>query len=487
MRTTISDHGARPDGAFLNTAAIQAAIDAVAAAGGGQVVVPPGVWLTGMIRLRDRIHLHLEPGAVLKAAAKPEDHPKRDIAYGMEWNGGWKKQGRFHLLLAEGCCDIAITGLGTFDGNGTAFYPKPASDLCWPLGYADDQRMCTCVEITGCRNVRIEGITITNVAFWTLHLHDSDQVRVSGIRIENPANAPNADGIDITGCRGVAISDSFIDTCDDAVCLKTFPGGRSCEDIAVTNCILRTHCVALKFGCVESFADMRNVTFANCVVRGSHRAVGIYSLEGGIVENVRVENITCDTRAPLMFTRPIHIDLRRRRAQATGDLPASTLGALRNIRISGLTAETTGRIVMTAEPGAMLEDIRLNDIDLRYVAVDDPAIHGRTVGGSQFSNSNPWARTERAALVAENIRNLFIDGFRVRWPVGQIPASWDFAKKIANGTHEEFLPKDWTTSPVPPFAGISARQVHGGWLRGSVVSGHAGGSRVRTERCTWEA
>ena len=479
MQTNILDHGARPDGVTLNTLAFAAAIDTVAREGGGTVIVPPGIWLTGMIRMKDRVHLHLEAGAVIKASGKVEDHPKRDIPYGMEWNGGWASKGRFHLLIAEGCKDIAITGQGTFDGNGPSFYPAPKSQgLCWPLGYEDVRRMCTTLEITGCKNVRIQDITITNVSFWTLHLHESDQVRVSGIRIINAYNAPNGDGIDITGCRSVAISDCFIDTCDDAICVKTFPGGRSSEDIAVTNCLIRTHCVALKMGCIESFSDMRNIVFSNCVVRGSHRAVGVYSLHGATIEDVLVDNVVCDTCIPLMFTRPIHIDLRQRQ-------PQYPLGAIRGIRIRGLSALTTGRILLTAQPGAFLEDLSLSDIDLRYVALDDPAIHGRTVGGSQFSNASPDARAERAAIVAHNVKNLDIRNLRLRWPSGPLPKTWDFPEKLANGTHEIFHPADWTAKPGTSFHAVVAKNVQGGRLDTVGLSGYNGGETVKLEDCNW--
>lgn len=483
MRVLITDHGAIADGSTLATAAIRAAIAAVSAAGGGEVVVPPGVFLTGMVRLRDRVHLHLAPGAVLKASPKPDDHlPLAETGgTGDHWRTG---QGAFHLVVADGCRDVAITGSGTLDGNGTTWYPKPASELSWPLAHHQDwRRMGALVQIHASRDVRIEGVTLTNVGNWTLHLHESDRIQVRGVHISNPNTAPNADGIDITGCRNVTVSDCFIDTCDDAICLKTLPKGRSCEDVAVTNCILRTHCVALKLGCIESHGDMRNVVFSNCVVRGSHRAIGLYSLEGGILENIAVENIVCDTRAPLMFTRPIHIDLRRYR-------PESRLGAIRNVRIAGLIAETNGRCLLTALPGSFLEDIQLRDIVLRYPTIDDPRLASEGVGGSQFSNATPWARVERAAVIAENVRNLRIDDVQVQWPADALttPADWRFPDgKIANGTHRLFTPPDWTHTAQPAFSAVSVRNVQGGRLDAYALTASSSGvPAVRSEGSTWQ-
>jgi hypothetical protein len=481
MRTLITDHGAIPDGAILATAAIQAAIDAVAAAGGGTVVVPSGRFLTGMIRLKDRIELHLARGAVLIASPRVEDHlpiVQTDGGNGDHWPTG---EGSFHLVLAQGCTDIALTGPGTLLGNGPAWYGAATPESPWPLAiHKDWRRMGALVLISKCRKVLIEDVTLGDVGNWTLHLHESDRITVRGIIIDNPAEAPNADGIDITGCRGVAISGCHIDTCDDAICLKTLPNGRSCEDIAVTNCILRTHCVALKLGCSEGHQDMRNVVFSDCTVRGSHRAVGIYSLRGAVVENIMVENIVCDTRAPLMFTRPIHLDLRRN--PQTGKA-----GALRSVRIAGLTATTSGRCVLTAEAGLRLEDILLRDVTLRYPVVDDPAIMGAEFGGSQFSNKNPWARTDRAALVAENADGLVVDGFSVRWPTGPATADWTFASKIANGTQRTFTPADWTLAASTPFAAVAGRNLTGGRLDRRGLAGLAGGPAFDLDEGSWRA
>jgi hypothetical protein len=479
MNVSILDFGAVSDPSHLNTQAIQKAIDAANAGGGGRVTVPSGLYITGMIYLKSRVELHLEPGAVLKAAPRPEDHPKRKLNVAMPWNVGFDDDDRFHLLAAVNCEDVAITGLGTLDGNGSSFYPPSAHPLAWPLGYPDARRMCTTVQIERCQNVRISDISITNVSFWTLHLAESDTVTVRGIRIHNPHNAPNADGIDITGCRGVTISDCHIDTCDDAICLKTFPQGRSCENIVVTNCIIRTNCVGLKLGCTESFQDIRNVMFSNCVVWNSHRAIGIYSLHGKTFENISISNIVCDTRVPLMFTRPIHIEASHR-------APGADPGRIRNVAVSQFYAKTNGRVLLVAGPGATLENVSLRDITLDYVTVDDPALKGATVGGAQFASLNPWVRTERAALVAEGVAGLYVDGLRVLWPREVCPPDWRFAQKAANGSHDLFAPADWGDGAVTPFAAVSVKGVRGGELRAGHLTAYGNEKiGVKVEDAIW--
>ena len=263
---------------------------------------------------------------------------------------------------------------------------RPPNQTVPALGYEDARRMCTMVEIHRCRRVRIEGVTLTNVGFWTLHLHHSSQVRVTGVRIRNPGTAPNSDGIDISGCRGVWIRDCDIDTGDDGICIKTLPTGRSCEDIFVHNCRIRTDCVGLKIGANETYHDVRRVQFSDCTVIGSHRAIGVYTFRGKTIEDVSFENIHFDTQAPLMFTRPIHIDVRRG-IDLRDEHPS--LGTVQHLRIRGLHGNTNGRCLLTAEQYSELRHILLDDICLRYPCVDDPAIHGEEHGGMQFNPGVP--------------------------------------------------------------------------------------------------
>ncbi|MCC5848584.1 MAG: hypothetical protein JJU29_10850 [Verrucomicrobia bacterium] len=479
MQLTLTDFDIPANGRTLATDAIQTAIDQIAAAGGGTLTITQGTFLTGMIHLRDHVELHLCRGAVLKASPNLDDHlpPVDSAGNGDHWH---KTQKSFHLIVAQGCRDIAITGPGSLDGNGTAWYDPVEPGAAWPLARDKDwKRMGALVLISECQNVLLRDVQLGNVCNWTLHLHESDHVRVRDILILNPAHAPNSDGIDITGCRNVSVSGCHIDTGDDAICLKTLPTGRSCEDIAVTHCVLRTHCVALKLGAGESFQDMRNVVFANCTVRGSHRAIGIYSLEGAVIENVVAANITFDTCAPLMFTRPIHIDLRRKSEE-------SKLGAIRNICISGLMGESNGRSLLTAEPGAVLEDMLIKDMFLRIPCFDDPAPCGREHGGGQFSSRTPEARVERAAFVIENARNLVMDNIRIQWPQNtEIPEKWTFPTKLANGTHRQFTPEDWTLSPQPPVHAISAHNVHGGHIQSEGLAGWQGGDILHLVDCNW--
>jgi hypothetical protein len=466
------------DDQTLYTATLQDAIDKVSANGGGRVVLDSGTFRTGMLRLRDGVEFCVERGAVLLASGVVEDHLPLVESTG---NGDFWRQGggSFHLLVAQGCRNVALSGAGRIDGNGTAWYDPVEPGTDWPRPRDEDwRRMGAMVLFTECRDVRIENIELGNVCNWTLHLHECDDVQVRNIRIVNPPQAPNSDGIDITGCHRVSVTGAHIDTGDDAICLKTQPVGRSCEHIVVSQCVLRTHCVALKLGATESYQDMRYVVFSDCVVTGSHRVLGIYSLEGAVIEHVICRNIAFDTRTPLMFPRPIHIDLRGHREE-------SLIGAVRNIQISGWSGDTNGRCVLTAQPGAMLEDILMSDLTFRFITFDDPVPHGAEAGGAQFSNRTPWARVERAAFVFENARGVCMEGIRVQWPGEQISEEWQFSTKLANGTHRLFMPEDWVLSKKAPVHAVSARNVHGGSLDTRDLTGWRGGSAAQLEASDW--
>ena len=133
MIVRVNDFGAVGDGQMLCTEAFAAAVEAVSGAGGGTVVVPPGRWLSGMIRLRDHVELHVGRGAVIIASARPEDHLPLCKSAGGSGDHWHKDEESFHLVLAQGCTDVALTGSGRLDGNGPVWYDDQDGSLAWPL------------------------------------------------------------------------------------------------------------------------------------------------------------------------------------------------------------------------------------------------------------------------------------------------------------------------------------------------------------------
>ncbi len=381
------------------TALLQAAIDA-AASTAGVVTVPPGRHVIRTLFLRNGVTLELALGATLL--------PDTDLdAYPVLQAGHNQDRQPFHLLVADGIEDFVIRGPGTIDGCGMSFWDEPLPGSPWYR--AKTRRISPLVEIRNCRNVRLENFAIRDSPGWTVHCLDCDHVRIEGLVIDNHLYGPNTDGLDINGCRHVFISNCRIHGCDDNIILKATADARSCEHIVVTNCILESTCAALGLG-AETRSSIRHVAISNCTVLNSIRMIQIIMWDGGTVENVVISNVTGRAMTTIGTDRAIHLDIQ----QHHGENPE--LGTMRNVQISNVVCETRGRILLTAQDGAFLENITLRDVRLIYPEVEDPT---RTVAAStsqQLSNFSPEARLARAAVVADNVKNLVLAHVAATWP-----------------------------------------------------------------------
>ena len=260
----VKEFGAAGDGKANDTAAVQQAIDACSKAGGGTVVFPAGVFQTGTVHLKSNVTVHLSAGATWKGYpdASLYEAIQSPVPSRMDLQP-WKA-----FIFALDAENITIGGAGTIWPNGEheEFQLGKGNDPARPYG----------IHMIRCRNVTIRDVSLTNSALWMVRLFDCEAVRVSGITIWNHCNLNN-DGVDIDGCRNVRVSDCFIDSSDDALCLKS-EGEPVCEDIVVTNCILSSHASAFKLG-TGSIGGFRRVTATGCVVRPSTSDEMIHPLE----------------------------------------------------------------------------------------------------------------------------------------------------------------------------------------------------------------
>lgn len=470
----VTDYGARGDSLSLDTEAIQTAIDAAATNGGGRVTVPPGVYRCGTLFLKSNVTFEVMNGARILGSPNIEDYTP------LTW-GHNKDRQPYHLIVIKDADNVTVEGGGTIDGNGPAFWQDFDPDELPMWIMAKDEKISPMFEVENSTNVHIRDVLLTTGGGWTLHLYNSEQVQVRGIKIINNLFSPNGDGIDITGCTDVTISDCIIKTCDDAICLKTTGDSKECKRVAVSNNIIQCSCAALKVG-NESFRDISQVTFSNNVVYGSNRIFALYAEGGGTVENITVTNTVGDTRSPFIYNRPIHISLMERK-DADGHVYASGIynsdryfdvegrqPRLRNITISNFQAETEGRILITAEPGRMIENLTLRDVYLKYPMIEDPVPNVERAKSRQFSPMNPDAKIARAALVAENVRNLVVDNFNVDWPEEETtPAPWRHPKRIANGTLDAFYP-DYDRARQTEFSAVWGRNLQGGYIHAPLAS-----------------
>jgi polygalacturonase len=282
----VINHGAAGDGKTDDAIAIQKTIDACAAAGGGQVLFPAShVYLSGPIQLKSNINLHLEAGAVL--LANPDEKIYTKSAFrdnpgeGTIWIGGEKLE------------NVMLSGLGEINGNGISFMGAELEDsyVLKPFNIMDPRPHV--ITIIGGKNIRIHDLKIGNAAYWTIHLIGCDDVVISGLTLLNSLKVRNSDGIDLDHSRNVRISDCYIESGDDCICLKNrreYEEFGNCENITVTNCTMTSRSCAIKIGS-ENMDTIRQVLFNNFIIKNSNRGVGIQNRDEGVVSDVIFSNM----------------------------------------------------------------------------------------------------------------------------------------------------------------------------------------------------
>jgi len=308
----VRDYGAVADGKTKNTAAFKAAIDDCAKAGGGTVLVGAGTWLTGAIRLQSNVNLHIQKEAQVRFSADFGDYlPAVFTRY-----EGTECYNYSPLIYANGCTDIAITGSGTLDGNGKAWWqwrelhrdgPVKLYEMTKGMPVMDrvfaDQipgLRPSFIQPINCRNVFIEGVTVRSGPMWTIHPAYCENVIVRNVTLST--RGPNNDGINPDSCRNVLIEHCNFDTSDDAIAIKSGKNedgwrvGRPCENVVIRHCRfgLGAPCDGVVSVGSEMSGGVRNVYIHDCFFDQTVRGFRIKSKRGrgGFVENVYLHNIT---------------------------------------------------------------------------------------------------------------------------------------------------------------------------------------------------
>lgn len=337
-RVLLTDYGAVGDGIAMNTAAFAAAIDACAQAGGGQVVIPPGIWLTGPIVLRSRIELHAQKGALVRFSADFDDYELIPSTF-----EGLATVRCRSPLDGEGLEDVAITGEGVFDGNGDVWRPakkrklteqqwqeKVASggvtdasgQVWWPSAAAlrggakveeliragrtepeafreaRDYLRPNLLSLRNCKRILLEGPTFQNSAAWCLHPWASEHVTVRRVTVRNPWYSQNGDGLDLDSCRFALVEQCSFDVGDDAICLKSGKDeagrklGKPCEYVMVRDCTVYHGHGGIVVGS-EMSGGVRRVRVSDCLFVGTDIGIRFKSARGrgGVVEDIGIERI----------------------------------------------------------------------------------------------------------------------------------------------------------------------------------------------------
>lgn len=340
----ILNYGAVADGKTVNTLFIQKAIDECSADGGGTVVIPRGIFITGQLELKNNVTLNVEKGGVLESSIDIKDF--------------YNAQHSQSLISINNVSNVSLVGDGTIDGRGDKF----------TIANEAPNRPYI-VLVKNSKNIRITDVTLKNSAYWCLRLLENEHVTIRGIAIYSHTNYNN-DGIDIDS-KDVIVSDCIIDCDDDAICLKS-DSTSICENIVISNCIIASNCNFIKFG-TASRGGFKNVTINNIVIRPAAESnirywqkriegvkdsitglagIALEVVDGGFMDRITISNILMDG-----VQTPIFIKLGNRR---------SKIGSLKNIMINNVIAKSYSLISssITGTPDSFVENITLKDISI---------------------------------------------------------------------------------------------------------------------------
>ena len=299
MDYKVKAFGAVGDGAADDSSAIQSAIDACSANGGGRVVLESGkTYASASLILKPNVELHLERGSVLKSSRNLNSYFRPNAG---QHDDGVNRIGTpvtlkpsYAFLYAKDADHIAVTGAGIIDGSADAFVRRVSPYYVT----GDFYPRPTLIYVEHCNHITFSGITLQNAPFWTLHPAGCDDVLIDRIRILNNLDVANSDGIDPDHSRNVRILGCHITCADDCICLKSSAGNMEygpTENIIISDCTLTSTSAAVKIG-TEGTGDFRNILVQNCVVSRSNRGLSIQIRDGGNVENVSFSNIIIETR-----------------------------------------------------------------------------------------------------------------------------------------------------------------------------------------------
>ncbi|HLK48074.1 MAG TPA: glycoside hydrolase family 28 protein [Bryobacteraceae bacterium] len=366
----VKSYGATGAGKIADTGAINRAITAANAAGGGTVYFPAGTYLSGSVRLKSNVTLYLDSGAVIQASSDPQAYDEAEPNPSIDkYQDFGHSHWRNSLMWGENVENVAILGQGLINGKGA-------------LTREADQRIANkAISLKLSRNVTIRDVSMLLCGHFAILATGVDNLTIDNIKIDT-----NRDGIDVDASRNVRISNVSVNSpWDDAIVLKASYGlglFRDTSNVTITNCFVsgydmgtlldgtyQRHAAGapdrggptgrIKLG-TESSGGFKNITISNCVFEYS-RGLALETVDGGVLEDITISNITMRD----VVNSPIFLRLGRRMRSPEG----TPIGQLRRVNISDVVvynADPRYASLITGIPGHDIEDVKLNHIRLLY-------------------------------------------------------------------------------------------------------------------------
>ena len=410
----ILNYGAQSDTSLLSTQALQQAIDECSQAGGGRVVVPTGNYKIGTIILKSNVHLHLEQGATLYGSTRLADY----LPVKSDYVSLRTQTNTIQLIYADKVSHVVIDGYGTIDGRGRAF-----KKLSWNDEGITRPHLLRFIQSS---DITIKDITLKNSGCWMQHYLACDRLTIDGIKVINRNNYNN-DALDLDGCHEVIVSRMMADSDDDGITLKS-TSPRLCENISIANCVVSSHCNAIKLG-TETNGGFRNINISNIVVKPSYdqqekffgqwigsSAISLEIVDGGRMENVSVSNVSVEgTEAPIF----IRLGNRARGYLLGGKdfdslIPIDHVGTIDGIRLDNIQIRHAGSMgcSISGLPGHPVENVSLSRISIHHKggvsASDLPKIEESIKDEKEkdYPESTMWGNLPAKGFFVRHARNI---------------------------------------------------------------------------------
>jgi len=441
----ITEFGAISGGAVSNTKMIAAAIDAVVKKGGGTVIIPEGLWLTGPIVLKSKVNLHAEKGGLVLFTNDYDEYPL--VKTWFEGEFMWRATSP---ICAEKAEDVAITGEGTFDGNGE--YWRPANKYSMPEarwkeltakggrlsengtrwfpteGALKGSRMTAkrgsltepeaqeikvflrpvMVALVSCKRVLIDGPIFQNPPAWTLHPLMSEDITIANVKVLNDEWAANADALDLESCRNVVIHDCLFHAGDDAITMKSGRDeegrkrGIPTEDVIVSNCVVYSGHGGFVVGS-EMSGGVRRIVVTHCTFIGTDNGLRFKSTRGrgGVVEDIHISDINMINIRQDAILFDLYYMIRDKRGIAAPSVNEGT-PQFRNIHMKNIVCEGAKRAVLLQG----LPEMTLKNISLENVTIEaETGLFCTDAESIRMKNVHIKAPGQGSADIAEETRN----------------------------------------------------------------------------------
>ena len=417
----IKDFGAVDNMKAKSTTSIQNAIDMCHRQGGGRVVVPAGQFVMGSIELKSNVELHLEHGATLYGSTDLKDYkPMKSNYVSLR-----TQTTTIQLIYADSVSHVAITGTGTIDGRGRAFKKQSWNDEGITRPHL--------LRFIQSSDITIKDVTLRNSGCWMQHYLACDRVCIDGIRVFNRNNYNN-DALDIDGCHEVIVRGMIADSDDDGITLKS-TSPRLCENIRISDCVVSSHCNAIKLG-TETNGGFRNINISGVVVKPSSdqrekffgqwigsSAISLEIVDGGVMENVGVSDIIVEGTESPVFVR---LGNRGRGYLSSGKdmehiVPIDHVGCIKGVHLCNIHIRNAGSMgcSITGLPGHPVERVWLTNITIHHKggvgAADLQAINEAVADEKEkdYPEATMWGNLPAKGFFVRHARNIFFNNVSV--------------------------------------------------------------------------